>query len=65
MDWENGLFGGDWEDYHNQHIQPLLDRYDGQINDTLSNGAHGEIAGCRRWTMCLAPVPATARAMRG
>ena len=38
-----GLIGGNWEDYHNQNIQPLLDQYDQQINDILASGAHGAI----------------------
>jgi hypothetical protein len=39
-----GLIGGDWEDYHAQNIQPLLDQYNQQIEDILSNSAHGAIA---------------------
>jgi len=37
---EKGAFGWAFQD----QIQPLLDDYDRQINDILSNGVHGELA---------------------
>jgi hypothetical protein len=40
---KSGLLGGGYEDYHDAHIQPVLDNIDRQIDDIQSNGAHAEI----------------------
>jgi hypothetical protein len=44
MEMKRALFGGDYDDYHDAYIKPVLDFYQRQIDDIQSSGMHGELA---------------------
>lgn len=44
MEMKRALFGGDYDDYHDAYIKPMLDFYQRQIDDIQSSEMHGELA---------------------